>query len=487
MRARGHTVMDAMHAAATSTTPTPAFAEVPVGTAPMARLRPFLPADGFEDLRRCAVRTRTLLADRSVWSVNSAASGGGVAELLRTLLPYWRGCRANARWAVVRGTPPFFRVTKRLHNWLHGSRGDGGDLGAAELALFDRVSALHADALARQVAPGDVVLLQDPQTAPLVAPLKKLGATVIWRCHVGADCPNVRVHRAWEVLLPRLQGADAVVFTRPSFVPAELNGFGTHCIAPAIDPAATKNRSLPPRLVAELARGMGVVRGDPRASTWVAPAEVISDGPPPRPGIEPIVLSLCRWDRLKDPTGIIDAFAETIAARTSAHLLLAGPAVGGVEDDPESADVFRTVLARWSGLSIEQRRRVHVVCLPLADVERNAAMVNVLQHIADVVVKKSRAEGFGLGVTEAMWKRRPVVATAVGGQKDQVEHGRTGLLVDDPDDLVTFGAAVVDLLRHRAFAARLGHAGRDSVRSRFLPDHHFVAWSRVFESVLGQA
>ena len=219
----------------------------------------------------------------------------------------------------------------------------------------------------------------------------------------------------------------------------------------------------------------------------VAPAEVISDGAPPRLGVEPIVLSLCRWDRLKDPTGIVVAFADTIAARTSAHLLLAGPAVGGVEDDPDSADVFSSVVARWSALSIEQRRRVHVVCLPLADVERNAAMVSVLQHIADVVVKKSRAEGFGLGVTEAMWKRRAVVATAVGGQKDQVEHGRTGLLVDDPDDLVTFGAAVVDLLRHRTFAARLGHAGHDSVRSRFLPDHHFVAWSRVFESVLAQA
>ena len=170
MRARGRTVVDAMHTAATSTTPTSAITEVPVGTAPMARLRPFLPAAGFEELHRCAVRTHELLADRSVWSVNSAVSGGGVAELLRTLLPYWRGCGANARWAVVRGTPPFFRVTKRLHNWLHGSRGDGGDLGAAELALFDRVSAWHADALAGHVAPGDVVLLQDPQTALLVAP-----------------------------------------------------------------------------------------------------------------------------------------------------------------------------------------------------------------------------------------------------------------------------------------------------------------------------
>jgi trehalose synthase len=476
-----------MRAAATSMPPTSAIADVPVGTAPMVRLRPFLPAEGVEDLHRCAARTCELLPDRTVWSVNSAASGGGVAELLRTLLPYWRGCGIDARWAVVRGTPPFFRVTKRLHNWLHGGRGDGGDLGAAELALVDRVSAWHADALARQVAPGDIVLLQDPQTAPLVAPLKELGAMVIWRCHVGADCPNVRVHRAWEVLLPRLQGADAVVFTRPSFVPAELDGFEAHCIAPAIDPAATKNRALPPRLVAELAGGMGVVRENPRPSTWMGSAEVISEGRPPRLGVEPIVLSLCRWDRLKDPTGIIDAFGETVAARTSAHLLLAGPAVGGVEDDPESADVFRSVLARWSGLSSEQRRRVHVVCLPLADVERNAVMVNVLQHIADVVVKKSRAEGFGLGVTEAMWKRRPVVATAVGGQNDQVEHGRTGLLVDDPDDLASFGRAVVDLLRHPAFAARLGHAGRDSVRSRFLPDHHFVAWSRVFESVLGQA
>ncbi len=475
-----------MYAGSPTETPGSAIVDIPLGRTPVARLQPFLAPDAYAELGRTATTTCRLLAGRRVWAVSSAASGGGVAELLRTLLPYWRGCGVDVGWQVVRGTPEFFRVTKRLHNWLHGSRGDGGRLGRSEVAIFDRVSRWHAEALVGRVARGDIVMLQDPQAAPLVGPLKHAGATVIWRCHIGADCPNTRVHRAWGLLLPRLHDADALVFTRPSFVPGEVHG-DAHCVAPAIDPAGAKNAPLTRQAAAELARGMGVVDAEVTAAKWIGAPEVISEGAPPRLGVDPIVLSLCRWDRLKDPIGILDSFAESVAPRTRAHLLLGGPAVQGIEDDPESEEIFRAVFERWERLEAKERRRIHLLRLPLGDLERNAAMVNALQHVADVVVKKSRAEGFGLGVTEAMWKGRPVVATAVGGQRDQIEDRHTGLLVEDPDDPERFGGAVVELLRHRAFASRLGRAARESVRTRFLPDRHFEAWSRVFASALARS
>ena len=193
-----------------------------------------------------------------------------------------------------------------------------------------------------------------------------------------------------------------------------------------------------------------------------------------------------RWDRLKDPAGVLEAFAAFIAPQTEAHLVLAGPAVAAVADDPEGAEVLEEVAAQRERLSDDARSRVHLALLPMDDVEANAAIVNALQRRSDVVCQKSLAEGFGLTVAEAMWKSRPVVASAVGGIQDQIIDGETGVLVETRD-LETFGDAVTQLLTDPARAARLGAQARVHVRDSFLGHRHLRQYVDLFDHVLLEA
>jgi trehalose synthase len=200
------------------------------------------------------------------------------------------------------------------------------------------------------------------------------------------------------------------------------------------------------------------------------------DGSAPRLGRDRLVVHLARWDRLKDPVGVIDCFAGGVLGKVDAHLILAGPGVRAVTDDPEATGVYRDVEAHWSRLRPQARRRIHLLRLPMHDLDENAAIVNALQDHADVVIKKSLAEGFGLGVTEAMWKERAVVASAVGGHREQIEHGVNGVLIPDSRDLDGAGAAIAGLIADPPLARRLGAAARRRVHRRFLPDHHLEQW-----------
>jgi len=166
------------------------------------------------------------------------------------------------------------------------------------------------------------------------------------------------------------------------------------------------------------------------------------------------------------------AFAEFVPASTQAHLVLAGPEVSAVADDPEGADVLKQTILAWEGLPEPARTRVHLARLPMADAEENAAIVNALQRWSEVIAQKSLAEGFGLTVAEAMWKGRQVVASRIGGIQDQIEHEKSGLLLDDPNDLAAFGRAVDALLDNPARAAEMGQAAQERVRAHFLNDRH---------------
>ncbi len=212
------------------------------------------------------------------------------------------------------------------------------------------------------------------------------------------------------------------------------------------------------------------------------PAAVVRDGPPPAPDV-PMVLQLSRWDRLKDMGGVLRAFLA--AGDIRAHLTLAGSEVAGVADDPEAAEVFDACRAEWAALPPEQRARVQLVCLPMDDPRENAVVVNALQRHAAVVVQKSLAEGFGLTATEAMWKARPLVASAVGGLREQVVPGESGLLVDDPRDVAATGRLIRALLADDDLAERLGAGARRRVHERFLPDRHLLDWGAVVEQLAG--
>jgi trehalose synthase len=445
----------------------------PIGT---ERFRSVLTADRYEEFLRATREAHELLAGRVVWNVNSTAKGGGVVELLRPLVGYARGAGVDARWAVIEGTPEFFTVTKRIHNRLHGAEGDGGSLDDTARGVYEQVLEDNAAELAESVRDGDVVILHDPQTAGLVDAMRARGAAVIWRCHVGIDHPDELAREAWRFLLPYLQEADAYVFSRESFAWEGLARSRIAVIPPSIDPFAPKNMHLAPDTVAAILSSIGVFDGPETGPvTFRRPdgtpgrierrARLVEDdrlGP-----ATPVVLQVSRWDALKDPVGVIRGFAEHVPEQSGAHLVYAAPAVEAVADDPEGAQVMRRSIAARDELDERARARIHLVTLPMDDHEENAVMINALQRHARVIVQKSLAEGFGLTVSEAMWKARPVVASRVGGIEEQIVHGDSGLLLDDPRDLAAFGAAVTELLADRSRAEQMGQRGRERVRDRF--------------------
>ena len=470
--------------------------EIPLPRRSFRSLSEELSGEAREQLEEAQTDARSLLAGRTVWWLNSTARGGGVAEMTRTLVPYWRGAGINARWLVIGAPPAFYRLTKRLHNLLHGM--PEARPGLRDEALFDEIAHSLGVQAAALVAPGDVVILQDPQTAGLVDALKGAGALVVWRCHVGADEPSEGAASAWRFLLPRLGGADQFVFTRREFIPAGLEPQRTVLLAPAIDPLSAKNQPLAPTVGQAILETCGLVGAlGPANSPQVAVpggrlvkvrrrCSVLREADPPQLGRDRLVVSLARWDRLKDPVGVIQGFVEHDGDR-DARLIVAGPAPEAVADDPEAEAVLRDAMAAWRRLSAAQRRRVDLGVVPMADFDENALIVNALQRQAAVIVKKSLQEGFGLGVTEGMWKARPVVATRVGGHQDQIEHRRTGLLVDDPSDLTAFGAAIAELLANPGGALTMATAARERARERFLADRHFIEWTSALRGALGQA
>jgi trehalose synthase len=480
----------------TATAATHRLQEVEVQALEPARLEPLVGADRMERFEAAASVVRTGLAGRPVLNVNSTAVGGGVAEMLQTLLAYARGAGVDARWLVIQGDPAFFVITKRIHNGLYGSPGDGGELGASEREHFERIASANGEALVSVVGPGGVVVLHDPQTAALAPMLRQAGAFVVWRCHVGLDESNEWSNRSWQFLRPYVEDVDAYVFSRAAFAPEWADPAKTHVIPPSIDPFSAKNEPMSPRNV-RLALGyVGLLAGsgEPPAVPFsrrdgspgqiTHRADVVQLGPP-APIEAPLVLQASRWDPIKDMAGVMEGFAKHVDPSLGAHLILAGPAVKGVTDDPEAAETFDDCVARWRALPHVARSRVHLACVPMHDPDEAAAIVNALQRHASVVVQKSLAEGFGLTVAEAMWKRRVVIGSAVGGIVDQIVDGEHGLLVGDPHDLPAFGKAVERLLRDPDEAERLGSNARERAVDQFLGDRHLAQYARVFETLPG--
>jgi len=442
-------------------------------------------------VRVAAARLRRALRSGRVWNVSSTARGGGVAEMLHVLLPYCRGGGTDARWTVAGGDPAFFEITKRLCVGLYGSPGDGGPLGAREHSHYRAVSAANAAGLAGRVGPGDVVVLHDPQVAGLAPHLRGRVARVVWRCHVGSDTLGEHARRAWAFLRPYLERVDAFVFSRREHVPGWIGpATPVAVIQPSLDPFAAKNAGLDPSLARAVLAVAGIVQGAGGPVDVPLPggratvrrrALVIGEGRLPAEG-DPLVAQVSRWDRLKDMLGVLLAFDEQVDG--PARLVLAGPDVAGVADDPEAAAVLEACRRAWQELPPARRARVQLACLPMDDPVENAVMVNALQRSAAVVVQKSVAEGFGLTVTEAMWKARPVVASAVGGIRDQIVDGVHGLLVERPEDLAGCGRAIRSLLADPAGAAALGRRAQERVADRFLGDRHLRNWAGLLTGLL---
>lgn len=374
-------------------------------------------ADAIGELRTIAAHLQGL----RFLHVNSTAVGGGVAEILIRMVPLLKELGLDARWEVIKGDQRFFEVTKVMHNALHGME---GTLTEPMREIYLETASRNLQGLALDA---DVILVHDPQPAALVVARDASAARWIWRCHIDLSSPN---REFWEFLRPYVERYDASVFSAPQF--GQTLAVPRFMICPSIDPLSEKNRELPED---EIRKTLEAYQLD---------------------SSRPIITQISRFDRLKDPCGVIEAF-RLVKKRADCQLVLAG---GSADDDPESKKVIEEVKER-----AENDPDIHVLALP-PDAHRQ---VNALQRGSTVIVQKSLREGFGLTVSEAMWKGKPVVAAAVGGLPLQVRHRMTGILVHS---LEGTARAIKELLAHPDVIQKMGKNGREHVRQNFLVTRH---------------
>ena len=337
---------------------------VEVPRRPAGRLGPVIGAERQARLVQVADGFRGRLAGRTIWNVSSTAVGGGVAEMLHVLVGYVQDLDIPIRWMVITGDAEFFVITKRLHNQIHGEAA-GGPLKGTEAGHYAQILAANAVELLDQIRPGDLVLLHDPQTAGLAAALASAGARVAWRCHIGVDWHNDATQAGWAFLRPHLAAAEGYVFSRREYVPAWVPDERVWIIPPSIDPFSPKNQDLDGGTVRAILTRIGVldgaaptgrtsfVRGDGGGGEATRPAEITGDGRPAP--ADPLVVQVSRRDRLKDMSGVMAGFADYVAPSGGGYLVLAGPAVTGVADDPEGAAVYGECLLQWRDLPTAAR------------------------------------------------------------------------------------------------------------------------------------
>jgi trehalose synthase len=275
-----------------------------------------------------------------------------------------------------------------------------------------------------------------------------------------------------------------------TYVPSWVDDSAVWIIPPSIDPFSPKNEEIDPDGVLRTLRCIGLLtgaEGDPPASfnrrdgtkgLIERKASITSVADMPLASDVPLVVQVSRWDRLKDMQGVMKGFAAYVAGRTDAQLALVGPSVNDVSDDPEESAVFSQCLSAWNELPMEERRHIYLVTLPMEDIDENATMVNAIQRYATVVVQKSLAEGFGLTVTEAMWKSKAVIASGIGGMATQIVPG-TGLLLENAADLSAFGHTLLDLLAQPDVIADLGRRAHQHVLDAFVGDEHLKRLARL--------
>jgi trehalose synthase len=399
----------------------------------MIRIEDYIPIVG-----QATVEELGLLADRlrgkAIQNINSTAVGGGVAEILSRMIPLLSQLGVSAAWDVIKGDEKFFAITKKFHNGLHGVP---VEIDAGEYAHFLEVNRYNAE----QIRFGDIVFVHDPQPIALVEKRGALGNNWLWRCHIDFSRPDPKI---WEFLRQFLPRYDAAVFSAPAFsqklpIPQVL-------IAPSIDPLGDKNKELDePTIDAVFAR-FGIDRS------------------------RPVVTQISRFDYLKDPVGVIKAY-KLAKERVDMQLVLAG---GGATDDPEGPIIMEQVRRE-----AEKDKDIFVLFLPPAsDIE-----INALQRGSTVILQKSLKEGFGLTVSEALWKGKPTIAGAVGGIPLQIAHKYSGILTHSIEGTAQW---IKQLISAPEYARKLGINGKEHIRNNFLITRHVKDYLLLFLSLFNE-
>lgn len=372
------------------------------------------------------------LEGKSVLHVNSTAVGGGVAEILNRMVPLFRELDINTTWEVIKGGEDFYAVTKKFHNALHGDEQEVApkDYQVYEDTLDQNLAQMKLDA--------DIVFIHDPQPAALVKKRRELKNHWIWRCHIDLSQPDPHV---WDFLRPYVEQYDTCVFSAPSF--AQTLHIPQVLISPSIDPLSDKNRDLREEEIKAILDRLRI------------------------PTDKPLVTQVSRFDRLKDPLGVIEAF-QKVKPYVEARLLLVG---GSADDDPEGAQVLSEVQEK-----AQEDPDILVLSLP----PTSHVEVNAIQRASSVILQKSLREGFGLTVTEALWKGKPVIASAVGGIPFQITHKYSGILTHTID-----GAAywLKQILSEPKYAKKLGENGKEHIRQNFLLTRHLRDYLLMFISL----
>jgi len=379
--------------------------------------RPIVGTQFIDELYRIAEHINT----RTIQHINSTPVGGGVAEILHRLVPLTNELGVKASWDVIKGSEEFFNVTKAFHNALHGSSNDITD------DMFEIFRETTRDNLETMNLYGDVIMIHDPQPAGLIASKNEIGKKWAWRCHIDVSQPN---RKLWEFLREYVTQYHASIFSMPDF--AQELPIPQYLIAPSIDPLADKNKDLEQNEIDAVLEKYGI---DPE---------------------RPIITQISRFDRLKDPVGVIEAY-KIVKKRYNVQLVLAG---GGASDDPEGAAVLQEVQEMADG-----DPDAKILLLPAySDKE-----INALQRASTVVLQKSIKEGFGLTVTEAMWKNKPVIGGATGGIRKQIIDGVTGYLVHTIEGTAR---RIIDILNNPKLAETIARNGFEHVRNNFLLTRH---------------
>jgi len=397
----------------------------------LAKLDDYRKVVGDPEIEEMRVIARQLKGAR-MKHINSTSVGGGVAEILHRMVPLFNEMDINARWEVIKGGDDFFNITKAFHNALHGKT---ENLTSDMFGVFVDYNRKNAEEM--DFSSDDFVFIHDPQPICLIEKKSRSAAHWVWRCHIDISAPQSDL---WEFLKKYVEQYEGAIISAPAF--SQNLAVLQFLIPPSIDPLADKNKDLDPWFVDSVFEKYGIDRK------------------------RPVVTQISRFDRLKDPVGLIKAY-KMVNKKLDCQLVLAG---GGATDDPEGLLVFEEVKSEAAG-----HADIHVLHLPPgADLE-----INALVRGSDIIVQNSVKEGFGLTVSEALWKGRAVISRPVGGITQQVLHDVTGLLVHSTEGLAY---AIRYLLANPELAAALGRTGKEYVRGNFLITRHLRRYMLVMLS-----